>query len=39
VAVPGKYFEANNGRHALVVRAGYNIFDNSNAYGVIDIIY
>ena len=34
--VPGKYFEANNGKHALVVRAGYNVFDNSNAYGSID---
>ena len=34
--VPGKYFEANNGKHALIVRAGYNIFDNSNSYGVID---
>jgi trimeric autotransporter adhesin len=34
--VPGKIFDANNGRHALIVRAGYNIFDNSNAYTNID---
>ena len=34
--VPGKYFEANNGKHALIVRAGYNVFDNSNAYNIID---
>jgi trimeric autotransporter adhesin len=34
--VPGKYFDANNGKHALIVRAGYNVFDNSNAYGTID---
>lgn len=34
--VPGKYFDANNGRHALIVRAGYNVFDNSNAYTNID---
>jgi hypothetical protein len=34
--VPGKYFDANNGKHALVVRAGYNVFDNSNAYNIID---
>jgi hypothetical protein len=34
--VPGKIFDANNGRHALIVRAGYNIFDNSNVYTNID---
>ena len=34
--VPGKYFDANNGKHALIVRAGYNVFDNSNAYNTID---
>ena len=34
--VPGKYFDANNGKHALILRAGYNVFDNSNAYGTID---
>ncbi len=34
--MPGKYFDANNGKHALVVRAGYNVFDNSNAYNTID---
>jgi trimeric autotransporter adhesin len=34
--VPGKIFDANNGRHALIVRAGYNVFDNSNAYTNID---
>ena len=34
--VPGKYFDANNGKHALVLRAGYNVFDNSSAYNTID---
>ena len=34
--VPGKYFDANNGKHALIMRAGYNVFDNSNAYNTID---
>jgi hypothetical protein len=34
--VPGKFFDANNGRHYLTVRGGYSIFDISSAYNTLD---
>jgi hypothetical protein len=34
--VPGKWFDANNGRHALVIRAGYSVVDITSTYNGLD---
>ncbi|HLW97678.1 MAG TPA: carboxypeptidase regulatory-like domain-containing protein [Candidatus Acidoferrales bacterium] len=34
--VPGNWFDANNGRHALVVRAGYSVVDITSTYNGLD---
>jgi hypothetical protein len=33
--VPGKWFDANNGRHALNIRAGYSVFDITSTYNAL----
>lgn len=37
--VPGKWFDANNGRHALTVRAGYSVTDITSTYNALATSY
>jgi len=37
--VPGKYFDKNNGRHALIVRAGYSVTDVTSTYNTLATNY